>query len=368
MSVPPAGAPGGGVQRAIRPSPWFIILGAWRWIVVALACVGFRAVVVRLGAVGSWPDWIALCGGVLLALAWGWNLAWWATARYALGPDELSSRVGVLSRVVMSVRPADVRELRIEQSLLQRLAGVGTLLVRTAGGGVVMPWIASPAAVLGRARALTQGQPPEPGMIIIGLTGGIGSGKSAVARAMAAWGAIVSDSDAESREVINQDEVRRTLVEWWGPEVLGPDGLVDRRRVAQVVFEDPEQRTRLEGLIHPRLKVRRDAMMREARGQGRRVFVIDAPLLLEAGLDRECDIVIFVDAPRETRLARVKANRGWDEAELDRREKAQLPLEEKRRRADEVLVNDAGPEGLAAKVRVLLDRLTSSPGAFRRRP
>lgn len=94
-----------------------------------------------------------------------------------------------------------------------------------------------------------------------------------------------------------------------------------------------------------------------ARGLGARAFVIDAPLLFEAGLDGECDAVVFVDAPREVRLERVRRTRGWDESELARREAAQLRVEEKRRRSDVVVSNDGDEATLGARVAAVLDRL-----------
>jgi dephospho-CoA kinase len=93
--------------------------------------------------------------------------------------------------------------------------------------------------------------------------------------------------------------------------------------------------------------------------------MVDAPLLLEAGIDKECDLVMFVDSPREQRLARVKATRGWDEEEMVRREKAQIPLEEKRARSDEVVVNDATPDVLRHRVDELVKKLATRTGLAR---
>jgi dephospho-CoA kinase len=90
--------------------------------------------------------------------------------------------------------------------------------------------------------------------------------------------------------------------------------------------------------------------------------VIDAPLLFEAGVDRECDAVVFVDAPRAARLERVATKRGWTEAELDRRESVQLPLEEKRRRSSAVIANDAGEAELRQQVAAVLNRLAPNRG------
>jgi dephospho-CoA kinase len=185
---------------------------------------------------------------------------------------------------------------------------------------------------------------------VVGLIGGIGAGKSAVARALADRGALVLDSDADAKLALDRPDVRATLEQWWGSDVISADGRIDRRAVAAIVFNAPEERRRLEAIIHPILKADRAKAVAAARARGVEVVVIDAPLLLEAGVDRECDAVLFVDAPREIRLARVKATRGWDEAELSRREAAQLPLAEKRARANSVIVNDGDQAALTARV------------------
>ena len=172
----------------------------------------------------------------------------------------------------------------------------------------------------------------------IGLAGGIGAGKSRVAAILADLGCLVSDSDADARAVLADPEVVEALREWWGDEVVAADGTIDRRRVAARVFADPEARERLEALMHPRIHARRAARFAAAPA-GTRAFVIDAPLLFEAGLDAECDAILFVDAPRARRLARVAANRGWTAGELTRREAAQWPNEKKRAKSTIVIDN-----------------------------
>lgn len=186
--------------------------------------------------------------------------------------------------------------------------------------------------------------------MVIGLAGGIGSGKSEVAKALAGLGALVTDSDKEAKAALERPEVRAKLVEWWGQDVVSKYGGTDRKVIAQIVFEKPEERARLEALIHPLVRATRGEMIARAAAAGVSAVVIDAPLLYEAGLDKECDGVVFVDTPREQRLARVRATRGWDEGELSRREKAQLPLEQKKARADLVVSNTGNLEELKAQV------------------
>ena len=130
--------------------------------------------------------------------------------------------------------------------------------------------------------------------------------------------------------------------------------------MGEIVFSDAAQRERLERLVHPLVRATRTEMISRTDPRTTPAVIVDAPLLFEAGLDKECDAVVFVDAPKENRLKRVRETRGWDEEELNRREKAQLPLEEKRRRADVVITNDGTPEVLRSRsldvYKQLLDR------------
>ena len=217
---------------------------------------------------------------------------------------------------------------------------------------------------VGRSDDLDAGPVP-----VIGLAGGIGAGKSAVAAALARLGCTVSDSDADVRVLLADAEIKGLLCAWWGEGVVDASGALDRGAVARIVFRDPAQRARLEGLLHPRLHAMRAE--RFAAGSAAVAHVIDAPLLYEAGVVSECHAVLFVDAPRRVRLERVARTRGWDEAELARREAAQWPVERKRALADAVVVNDgssesstgtdlAGKEGLGGPIDRRIDE------AFRR--
>lgn len=191
---------------------------------------------------------------------------------------------------------------------------------------------------------------------IIGIVGGIGSGKSAVSKLLADAGCLVSDADALANRSLDEPEVRDVLVSWWGDSLLDDDGHVRRSVIADRVFSDPEQLRRLEQLIHPRV----DAMRRAAFDSAPETvpaLVIDAPLLLEAGLASECDCIVFVDAPLDVRLERVADSRGWDAAELTRREDRQLPLDEKRSMAHHVVQNHGRLEDLREQVDSLLEAL-----------
>jgi dephospho-CoA kinase len=191
---------------------------------------------------------------------------------------------------------------------------------------------------------------------IIGLAGGIGAGKTAVAKALADLGCVVTHSDDDGRAALRDPEIRDTLVEWWGRDVLDADGHVDRGAVARIVFADDNERRRLENLTHPWIEARRLTQFEHAP-EDAPALVIDAPLLFEAGLSDACDAVIFVDCPRNERLARVRATRGWDEEELKRREESQLPLDAKRSRADYVIRNVGDLAGMEAQVRTVLSEI-----------
>lgn len=191
---------------------------------------------------------------------------------------------------------------------------------------------------------------------VIGIAGGIGAGKSSVAKILGELGCVVSESDVLARAALREPHIRDELVRWWGPGILNQDREVDRSKIAEIVFSDPAKRKKLEGLTHPWVEARRIEHFAHSP-QDAPALVIDAPLLFEAGLDKECDTVIFVDADQPVRLARVKQGRGWDEQELSKREQSQMPLDLKRRRADHVVVNNGDWSELKAQVRRILNQL-----------
>jgi len=199
---------------------------------------------------------------------------------------------------------------------------------------------------------------------VIGLLGGPGSGKSYLAGLFEKLGARVIDADTIARAALDRPEVQRRLVEWWGPDVIGPAGVVDRAAVGRRVFDDPGELARLESLIHPIVNARRRKLREQYRADAAVTAIIeDCPLLLERGLEGGCDLLIFVDAPLKTRLDRVARTRGWSAEELDRREKNQMPLDIKRGRADYVFNSDADPLASETQARELLAQASSKrPG------
>ncbi len=193
--------------------------------------------------------------------------------------------------------------------------------------------------------------------IVIGIAGGIASGKSALADAFERQGCVVSRSDRQTHELLVRDDIKRTLAEWFGSEILDEQGGISRKALGGIVFADDQARRQLEGLLHPILHEQRHELIRGARARGIAAVVIDAPLLFEAGVDAECDVIIFVDTPLEKRLQRVVEGRGWDQAELARRENAQIGLDVKRARADYVVENASDLSRLDRYVESLLREL-----------
>lgn len=193
---------------------------------------------------------------------------------------------------------------------------------------------------------------------ILGLAGGIGSGKSTVAAVFARQGCLVIDSDALNHEILARPAVAQRLREWWGPQVVGPDGGTDRAAVGRIVFQEPTQRERLESFVHPLIAERRAAMIQGGNSDPAvKAITLDSPLLFESNLDRECDATVFVDVPEDVRLNRLQQTRNWDSRQLLDRERWQLPLDEKRRRSDFVVDNKGSIEELQPQVVAILRRM-----------
>ena len=221
---------------------------------------------------------------------------------------------------------------------------------------------------------MTSVDPPSPNApradrartLVLGVLGGIASGKSTAAELLAGPDGLVLAADRIAHEVLASDEVTALVREHFGEAVLGPDGRPDRAALAARVFDPAHgeaDRRRLEGWTHPRVRATISTRLREARAAGIPRVVLDVPLLLENdpehGLVEACDVLVFVDVPLEERRRRA-ATRGWDVDELARREALQLPLAEKRARADHVLQNDGDLAALAARVDALVATLAPS--------
>lgn len=188
---------------------------------------------------------------------------------------------------------------------------------------------------------------------VIGLVGGIGAGKSTAARLLAARGGCVIDADTLGHDALEQPDVRQSVLRQWGERanLLRPDGRIDRRALGRVVFGNSAERRALEATVFPYIRVRAEAALAAAQADPAvRFVVLDAAVMLEAGWDGICDKVVYVDAPRSVRLARVAARSGWTDAELSAREAAQWPAERKMAVTDGIVVNDAGPEELGRRL------------------
>lgn len=181
---------------------------------------------------------------------------------------------------------------------------------------------------------------------VVGIVGGIGSGKSAVAGWVAAQANVrVIDADSLGHDALTADNVRQSLRQRFGDEIFDSQGNVVRSALARLVFGNTEAtllaRRDLEQIVHPEIERRMAEQIECARQSGCESVLLDAAVLLEAGWEKHCDAVVFIDAPDEQRLARVQQRSGWAPSELKRREASQLSLVEKRKRSDALISNDS---------------------------
>ncbi len=201
-------------------------------------------------------------------------------------------------------------------------------------------------------------------MLRVGLTGGVGSGKSTVARLLARHGAVVVDADVLARDVVSAGtDGLAQVVERFGQSVLGNDGELDRAALARVVFADPAARADLEQIVHPRVRAAAQELEDAAvTSSPDAVVVHDIPLLVETGQtgpDSRFRPVVVVDASDEVRLARL-VGRGMSEPEARSRMSAQASRDERLAAADVVLDNEGSPDVLGAQVEALWRRLRSA--------
>ena len=179
----------------------------------------------------------------------------------------------------------------------------------------------------------------SPAMILVGLTGGLATGKSTVAKLFKQCGAVVIDADKLSRDAVKPGKPAwRHIVKTFGKDMLNPDRTINRRALGAIVFRHPAKRRALERIIHPRVAREQVRLARlAARKDPKAVVIYDVPLLFEAGIDKRVDHTIVVTASRETQVSRLKKRDGLTRAEALRRIKSQIPLSKKAHRADSVL-------------------------------
>lgn len=194
------------------------------------------------------------------------------------------------------------------------------------------------------------------GLKVLGLTGGIGSGKSTVARMISELGVPVLDADQLAREVVEPGQPALAEVAAAWPQAIGPDGKVDRKRLGDIVFADPTQRVRLEAITHPRIQALADERLAELASKGHALAIYEASLLVESGRYKEFDGLVVVTAAPETQLERLLARGDLTEAAAQARIDAQLPLLAKVRVATHLVDND----GELAATREQVERLVAS--------
>ena len=197
-------------------------------------------------------------------------------------------------------------------------------------------------------------------MKLIGLLGGVASGKTLVAEMFRRLGAEVLDADRVGHEVLRMPAVRAAVGGRWGKGIIGPDGEVNRSALAKIVFapspDGPRELTELERITHPEIRRRLKAEVEALARRGVKLAILDAPVMLKAGWNELCDALVFVDSPADQRLDRALA-RGWTAAEFAQREVSQEPVAEKQRLADFVLDNSRDVSYIQAQVERCWQRL-----------
>ncbi len=192
---------------------------------------------------------------------------------------------------------------------------------------------------------------------LVGLTGGIGTGKSTVARMIRDLGVPVIDADLLARQVVEPGQPAHAEIAAAWPEVIEQGGGIDRKRLAEHIFADPASRTRLEAITHPRITERALEQADQFRRQGLQVAFLEAALLVETGLHRRLDGLVLVVASEEQQVSRVMARDGCSRSQALARLHAQLPLEEERRAASDIIDNSGDEATTQRQVETLVRRL-----------
>ncbi len=199
-------------------------------------------------------------------------------------------------------------------------------------------------------------------MRLVGLTGGIATGKSTLARLLRDQGVPVVDADELSRAASRTAPVLSAIAREFGPEYLDAAGQLDRKRMGALVFGDPEARKRLEAILHPAIRAAMAEESERLAREGHPLAFYDTPLLFESGLGDQVECVVVIYAPRIEQLERVTRRDGLSWPEAQARLAAQMDIEEKARLADIVVDNTAAPDTLPEKAARLLRDLLRGPG------
>ncbi|MBZ8177177.1 dephospho-CoA kinase [Corynebacterium poyangense] len=197
-------------------------------------------------------------------------------------------------------------------------------------------------------------------MLKIGLTGGIGSGKSTMAALLSQHGLRVIDADAIAREIVEPGQPALTeLVEHFGSEIIQSDGQLDRARLAQLAFSSPEETEVLNRITHPRIAQETQRRFDEAERDGETAIIYDMPLLVENGHYHDMDLNVVVEVDREERIRRLTTSRGLAKDDVKRRIAAQATDGERRAVADVIIDNNGSVEDLRPQIKKLLNRIAS---------
>ena len=198
---------------------------------------------------------------------------------------------------------------------------------------------------------------PPGGVKILGLTGGVGMGKSTSAQLLRDRGARVVDTDDLARQVVEPGQpALAEVVGSFGPDILAPDGRLHRGELARRVFADPAARRRLEAILHPRIRMLWHAQVETWRAEGHPLAVVVIPLLFETKAEAELDATICVACSPRTQHARLLA-RGWSPEQIEQRNRAQWPIEQKIGRADYLVWTEAGLDVHAAQIERILQTI-----------
>ncbi len=186
---------------------------------------------------------------------------------------------------------------------------------------------------------------------IVGILGGICSGKSVVAAELAKLGCAVIDADKIAHELLDENSVRKKVAAFLGHTILDKSGRIDRKRLADIVFADAQKLSTLNGIVHPLVLERAERLIHGYEGQSRvKAIVLDMPLLVEVGWAKRCDRLIFVECNEKLRLERAKKMGFSDENQLRIRENFQISLDKKVSLADNIIYNNSDFSALARQV------------------
>ena len=197
-------------------------------------------------------------------------------------------------------------------------------------------------------------------MLVVGLTGGICSGKSTVAAMFGRLGAVVIDADRVAHKLQARGQpLFEAIVSAFGQQIVGDDGRIDRRKLGTIVFADPKARVRLEELLHPAIIAECERRIQQAAASGAAICLLDAALLIESGRHARFDTIILVEASEADQLERLMTRMGLSREDAIQRIRSQMPSEEKSRHASFVIQNSGPLEETARRVKAVWEQLTA---------